>query len=175
MKSYLVALNELPPDGKEFDLTDQEIWTEPIQEFKMDCRIVKPMQAKIFVQPADEGLLVRGEITGEVAVPCNRCAEDAIAKIDSSFSEYEDIPEESRGRQQDGCIVYQMHVPMLNLAEVCWEQFMLAMPVRPLCSDDCKGICPTCGQNLNTGQCGCSQTAGDPRLAALRNVKVKKS
>lgn len=176
MKSLLVPINELPPDGREYDIIDQEIWEDPIRDFHMDCRIVKPMHAKIFAQRVDEGLLVRGSLAGSVVMPCNRCAEDAPVKIESDFSEFEDLPEDGGKQEQtEGCIVYQMHAPMLNLAEVCWEQFMLALPVQPLCSENCKGLCPKCGQNLNNGKCGCESESGDPRLAVLRNVKVDKS
>ena len=54
-----------------------------------------------------------------------------------------------------------------------WEEFSLALPVKPLCRPDCRGLCPECGKNLNEGACGCSRDSGDPRLAALRQLKVK--
>lgn len=176
MGKNLVSINDLPPDGKEFDLDDPEIWLGPIQEFKMDYKIVEPLHGKVFVQPVDEGVLVRGDLKGVVSVPCNRCAEDATVTINTDFSEYEEIPPEpnSKDEGQKGCIVYQMHAPMLNLAEVGWEQFMLSLPVQPLCKDDCKGLCPECGANLNLDECSCKSETGDPRMAALRGVKVAK-
>ncbi len=177
MKKHLVSINELPPDGKEYEINDQEIWLRPIQEYKMDCRILKPLHGKVFVQRADEGVLVRGDIKGEVAVPCNRCTEDAVVKIDSHFDEYEEVPPENIHARDDhpaGCIVYQMHAPMLDLGAVAWEQFMLAQPTQPICNEDCKGICPECGANLNNGSCSCRKDDGDPRLAALRNLKINK-
>lgn len=175
MKKHLVSINDLPPEGKEFEINDQAIWLDPIREFKMDCRIVKPLQGKVFVKAADEGILIRGRLEGQIVVPCNRCAEDAKVDIDSKFDEYEEIPEE--GTHKDGehesYIVYDRHAPMLNLAEVGWEQFMLAQPIQPLCREDCKGLCPKCGANLNLDECACDKGGGDPRLAALRNLKVE--
>lgn len=176
MKTHLVSINDLPPDGKEFTLDDPEIWDKPIREFKMDCRILEPLRGKVFVQPVDEGILVRGDLRGKVAVPCNRCTEDANVNIDVEFSEYEDIPPESGAKddEQEGCVIYKMHAPMLNLAEVGWEQFMLALPVQPLCMPDCKGLCPSCGTNLNAGECDCVKDNDDTRMAALRGVKIAK-
>lgn len=177
MKKQLVAINDLPPDGKEFELTDQEIWLEPIKEFKMDCRITEPIKGKVFVQRADEGVLVRGRLEGEVAVPCVRCAEDAPVHIDARFDEYEEIPPENAKRgdlDHGGYIVHDRHAPMLNLAEVGWEQFMLALPVQAVCREDCKGLCPTCGANLNESACGCEKTTVDPRMAPLSGLKIKK-
>jgi len=177
MKKHLVSINDLPPDGKEFELVDQDIWLEPLREFKMDCRIVTPLHGKIFAQRADDGLLVRGSIKGVVVVPCNRCAEDATVNIDFEFSEYEEIPEENAHGQEnghEGYIVYDRHAPMLDLAEAGWEQFMLAQPSMPLCREDCKGLCPECGANLNMGECDCKKETTDPRMAVLANVKVKR-
>lgn len=178
MNKYLISINDLPPSGKEFKLDDQDIWLDPIKEFKMDCRIKEPLKARVFVMPADDGCVVKGEISGEVIVPCNRCSENALVKIDNQFDEYEDIPSSDKKSNENkditGHVVFDRNAPMLNLAEVAWEQFMLAMPVRPLCRSDCKGLCPQCGANLNLGDCGCERQAGDPRLEALRNLKVNR-
>lgn len=176
MDKHLVSINDLSPDGKEFRLNDQEIWLEPAKEFNMDCKILEPLEARIAVQPVDEGILVQGEIRGLVAVPCNRCTEDADVRIDATFSEYEEIPPEPSGRDADtdGCIVYERHRPMLDLSRVCWEQFQLALPVQPLCSTDCKGLCPQCGANLNQSPCACATEPVDSRMAALRDVRVLK-
>lgn len=174
MSTRLISINDLPPDGKEFELTDQAIWLDPIREFKMDCRIIRPLSGKVFVQPVDEGVLVRGELTGEVSTPCGRCAEDAKVDIDANFSEYEEIQPENSKDAHEGYVVYERHAPMLDLAKVGWEQFMLALPLNPVCRDDCKGLCPQCGANLNETTCACETNAGDPRLAALRNVKVSR-
>lgn len=174
MKKHLISINDLPPDGKEYDLDDQDIWLEPIQEFKMDYKIVEPLHGKVFVQPVDEGILVKGSLRGAVTAPCNRCTEDAAITIDTEFSEYEDIPPESHSKMDEhgAAIVYERHAPMLNLGEVGWEQFMLALPIQPLCKEDCKGLCPQCGANLNNGSCSCTTDQGDPRLSALRGVTI---
>lgn len=176
MNKYLVSINDLPPDGKNFELDDQEIWLEPLREFKMECRITQPLKIKFFVMPADAGCIVRGQLNGSVVVPCSRCAEDAKIDMDARFDEYEEIPEQGRGKGRDveGHIVFDRNAPMLNLAEVAWEQFMLAMPPQILCRENCKGLCPQCGANLNLGECGCKTEDGDPRLSALRNLAVRK-
>lgn len=176
MEKYLVSINDLPPSGKTFTIDDQEVWLEPIKEFKMDCRITEPLKTTLFVMPADEGCVVRGTLAGEVVLPCSRCAENAIIKIDSKYDEYEEIPPQGSGRNviknADGHIVFDRNAPMLDLAAVAWEELMLSLPVNPLCREECKGLCPTCGANLNLGACGCSGDSGDPRLAALRNIKI---
>jgi uncharacterized protein len=49
------------------------------------------------------------------------------------------------------------------------EALILEIPIKLLCREDCKGVCRTCGANLNSGDCGCSSEAGDPRWGALKN------
>jgi uncharacterized protein len=53
------------------------------------------------------------------------------------------------------------------------EQMYLALPMKPLCRDDCRGLCPTCGANLNLAACGCKNEWEDPRLAVLRKLKTE--
>ena len=57
------------------------------------------------------------------------------------------------------------------LNEVLREQFYLALPMKPLCREDCAGLCPRCGTNRNTGSCSCVTEPEDPRLAPLRGLK----
>jgi uncharacterized protein len=59
----------------------------------------------------------------------------------------------------------------IDLDQLMKEQFQLSLPMKPLCSDDCKGLCPVCGKNLNRDTCTCSRTWEDPRLAALKALK----
>lgn len=186
MQNYRISLHDLPPGGKEFSLDDQAIWQEPLREFEMDCRISKPLRARLTILPADGGWLVRGTLAGEVVLPCNRCAEDAVTEINAAFEEFEELPEQEEGipvsenggaeavQPPESRIFYERNAPMLDLAGVCWEEFMLALPVNPLCNADCKGLCPRCGADLNASSCSCSKDEGDPRLAVLRGLTLHK-
>lgn len=191
MQNYCISLNDLPPDGKEFYLDDPAIWQEPLREFGLDCRVDKALAARIRVLPADGGWLVRGRLTGRVILPCSRCAEDAVADIDATFEDFEELPEQaeypdSPGRagladsqepplEAESHIVFERSAPMLDLAAICWEELMLTLPVTPLCKADCKGLCARCGANLNSGLCACPEEEGDPRMAALRGLKLHKT
>lgn len=174
MKKNLVSINDLPPAGKDFIIDDQDVWLEPILEYKMDCSITSPLKMDAFVMATDEGCLVRGNLKGKITVPCNRCAEDAIIDIDASFDEYEEIPNSPRQKEPDSPIVFERNAPMLDLNAVAWEQLMLAMPPNPICKPDCKGLCSHCGTNLNQESCSCAKDEGDPRMAALRGLSIQK-
>jgi uncharacterized protein len=60
----------------------------------------------------------------------------------------------------------------IDLTHLIMEQFQLALPMKALCMEACKGLCPQCGTNLNTGACDCNVKWEDPRLAALKNLKT---
>ena len=187
MAELRIALNNIAPTGTTLVLDDPTIWSVPMQECGMDCRIVRPLVGTITLLPQEDGCLVRGNLKGEVVVPCNRCAEEARLNIDSSFDSFEPFPEDDESEtpnskekdfdsEADDLIVRLVDgAPEINLAGLLWEEFVLALPVRPLCKPDCKGLCPDCGKNLNEGPCSCVRDEGDPRLAALRGLKVHKN
>jgi uncharacterized protein len=60
---------------------------------------------------------------------------------------------------------------VIDLGIVMREQFYLVLPMKPLCRESCKGLCPHCGTNLNDGSCACKPEWVDPRLEALRALK----
>jgi uncharacterized protein len=62
----------------------------------------------------------------------------------------------------------------IDLAPALREQILLAVPPSPVCDESCKGLCPTCGKDLNAGDCGCEKTAIDPRWAALKSIQLQK-
>jgi uncharacterized protein len=60
----------------------------------------------------------------------------------------------------------------IDVTPLIVEQVMLALPTRPLCAEDCLGLCDSCGANLNRETCDCADTGGDPRMAIFRTLKV---
>ena len=165
MQNYRIPLSEISPSGKDMTLDDPAIWQGPLAEFRMDCRIIDPLKAELGIMPLEGGYLVRGSITGTVVLPCNRCAEDVTVTVDSHFENFEETAAEPEDEEAattgedllESRVVVENGVSYLDLGAICWEEFVLALPVNPLCRPDCKGLCPHCGQDLNEGSCDCSQ------------------
>ena len=63
----------------------------------------------------------------------------------------------------------------IDLGQLMREQFYLALPMKPLCGPECRGLCPQCGANRNRGECGCQVQWEDPRLAPLRRLLERRS
>ena len=83
----------------------------------------------------------------------------------------ENVGEGEREVEEDDLATAFYDDERIDLAHLIMEQFQLALPMKPLCKDACKGLCPQCGTNLNTGSCDCSPIWEDPRLAALKALK----
>ena len=83
----------------------------------------------------------------------------------------ENVGEGERQVEEDDLGTSFYENDQIDLGHLITEQLQLAMPMKPLCTDACKGLCPHCGTNLNTGSCDCSPTWDDPRLAALKALK----
>ncbi len=184
-----ISITDLPPEGRAFTIDDQSVWTAPMKEFGITGRILSPLKGKLLLIPQLggelRGCLVRGRLTGEIMLPCDRCAEDARVAIDSMFEDFEPFPaDDPREGEEDDLLSgdaadkeitrLKDGVPQINPEALLWEEFSLALPMKPLCRPDCKGLCAECGQNLNVGDCSCGKDEGDPRLAVLRNLMLTK-
>lgn len=154
----------------EIKVTEQDFWQKNLAEFAMDCQILEPLTALLSLQILDNGCLIKGNLTGLVQLPCNRCTTPCAQAINVNFEEFEEFEVDDL---EDSWIIEERGHFYLDLASFLWEQFILAMPVQILCSKDCKGLCSNCGANLNHESCNCSKTNLDPRLAPLQNLKIQ--
>jgi uncharacterized protein len=111
-----------------------------------------------------------GHIEGEAVVPCRRCLTD----VDVNLREEAHFIYSSEGEDsEDDPDVYPFdaNAPKLDLRPAVRESWLLAVPPYVLCREDCKGLCATCGIDLNTGTCEHSQVKTDSRWDSLRAVR----
>jgi uncharacterized protein len=174
MAERWLDITDIPAEGREFVVDDQELWADGVREFKLDFAPAKPISATFMVIPELRGALVRGRLTGAVSTPCDRCAGNVLVDIDQSFDLFEEEPLPGADALEQTLVRRRGHRLELDVGAVLWEEFVLALPVKPLCGENCKGLCPSCGQDLNAGPCGCGGADPDPRLAALRGLTIVK-
>jgi len=124
-----------------------------------------------------EQVRMRGKIKASVEVRCDRCLAPVVVAVDADFdvayipAEAEDTEREVTELQPDELIFATYEGDSLDIDELAREQLLLALPLRQLCREDCKGLCPTCGADLNSQTCNCEQQDTDPRWAALAALK----
>jgi uncharacterized protein len=133
------------------------------------------------VQKTGERYRLAGRVLATLELDCGRCLEPFRLPIDVEVDlTYMSQPDAAADAASDDVELgtedlttayYQDEV--LDLAHMLREQFYLALPMRPLCREACRGLCPQCGTNLNAETCGCRSDWQDPRLAPLRNLIEK--
>ena len=114
---------------------------------------------------------VEGDCSLQFAASCDRCLADVPVTLELSFdttvlspeavSEDEDADTDDRNFMEG----YQLDVEAL-----VHDEIIVNWPVKILCKEDCKGVCPVCGQNLNERECGCDTFVPDPRMAAIKDI-----
>lgn len=103
-----------------------------------------------------------GTITGEHSAPCGRC----LAPVTRAFSIEIDLSVVTSPTESDEDVILA-EGQKIDLGTFVTETVLLNLPLRLLCREDCKGLCPKCGKDLNTGACECDHKEIDPRLAGL--------
>lgn len=127
-----------------------------------------------------------GTFRGEITVACSRCVNPVTLAIDEKLrvtfmprhelpddAEPSEAPDADEGAEvsEEDLDVFPFDGERVDLEPMLREQFVLAVPFAPLCAETCKGLCPQCGIDRNTGSCTCEPPI-DPRLAALRGLKI---
>ena len=141
-----------------------------------EYRVIAPVVLDAATNKDKENVRIAGRIRTTIELACSRCLEAFAIPVDAAV-DLVYLPSEKgplRGDEHElhdgdfGTAYYDDGV--IDLADLVREQVYLALPMKPLCQDACKGLCPHCGTNLNSGSCACTTTWEDPRLAPLRAI-----
>jgi uncharacterized protein len=141
-----------------------------------EFRVVTPVDFAADVRKDQEKVRLVGRMHTSLELDCSRCLDPyqipVDARIDLMFlpgSANTGLTEAKIEDEDIGVSFY--HDDVIDLTEVIREQCHLALPMKPLCRDDCRGLCPVCGINRNRETCDCQPTWVDPRLEPLRALK----
>jgi uncharacterized protein len=179
----LIDIPRIPPEGLALDEALEPI---PLHlEGEPDFTLGPGGRLGCHVEVVDGSTVhVRGHLSSPLAVECGRCLErypfTVAQELDLFFlprTAERPAQEEEEGVElsDHDVVVGYYEGEQLDLGAVVREQLFLALPLKPLCREDCRGLCPTCGTNLNTGRCTCPapEEPGDPRLAPLGRLFPK--
>ena len=127
------------------------------------------------VRLAGNELFVNGHVDTRAQAECDRCLKPVELPVSADFaleyitgSAYESSETAELTESEMSVSVFDGDA--IDVDEIVKEQILLAVPTRMLCREDCKGICPECGIDRNTGDCNCVTDDVDPRWAALKNL-----
>jgi uncharacterized protein len=175
----LVNVAEVKREAGAHEQVDLQVALEPIELGGSMVQFPAPFVGTAEVWNLGDRLLFRGELEGEARLVCSRCLTEYDTPLDVEFEEEfiegtsldEVITEDDAktGRQVN---LYQGD--QIDLTETLRDNVLVELPMQPLHAPDCKGLCPTCGTNLNHGACSCAEDVKvDPRLAKLQELLGK--
>ena len=167
-------LSRLHGQREHFERTFQPSAFDPQDE---DYRVASPVELSMDVEKAGgDAFRVAGRAVTRLEMTCSRCAEQFEIPVDARF-ELRYVPEAvalagepEREISEDDLTTSFYREGSLDVIDLLREQFQLALPMKPLCAEACRGLCPNCGANLNRSECGCKPAWEDPRLAPLKGL-----
>jgi uncharacterized protein len=168
----------------EFDRID----ADGPQQYREDLRLTPsdggldhPVEAKVEAEARKGDLageyVVQGKVSYRTSLDCGRCLENLPFADETEFTvryapgsgdDLEAVEQEVSAGDLD---VDYYTERRLSLDELVAEQIQLALPMKPLCSEACRGLCPRCGARLESEECHCTSEEGDPRWDALRKIR----
>lgn len=136
----------------------------------MDLVVRAPLQVRLEAQQAGPDVVVRGRLRGTFGLECRRCLEPVDVGIDEEFGRLYRAGAEA-GADESEDVLRLPDGAELDLADAVREQVVVSVPRYAICREECRGLCPHCGTNLNESECECTTDELDERWAPLRQLK----
>lgn len=170
-----VKVADIQPEGMRVSLTEEPSGIGVLGE---DIKVVRPVEAKFSLKKVGTTVYLEGEIGAEVELGCSRCGEKYRTTVKSAFemdmNPIESAPAAEERELKAGDLEVEFFKDgIIDLLDVIREQILLQVPMKPLCREDCKGLCPFCGQDLNIEKCACEPPKGHPGFAGLKDFFKK--
>lgn len=121
-----------------------------------------PLTARGVATSLGDSVYVEANVRGSLTLMCSRCLSPFERPIDLSCEGKFVKDPSSPESQEDEVEVFPLEGACCDLDEMIRHEIVLAIPMKPLCSEECKGFCPVCGKNLNEGDCGCLKPQDEP-------------
>ena len=160
-----IVLSEITDEGLDLDF-EETVASNALQ-------LLTPVRTKLRIEKTGHEVFVNGSIVAGVELQCSRCLTRFPKDIEASINVVYHPVEELRGEDKHEVKEDELDMGFykgdeLDIDELVAEQIILSVPMKPLCSESCKGLCPRCGADLNVGACSCAWNEPDPRLAVLK-------
>lgn len=174
-----IPVDDIPQSPKEIRFSERiedlnaTFWKGNVRDYRFPPLLDIDL---VYYRSGDQ-VIFHGSFKGSFGGCCSRCLKDYVFSLDKQF-DFVLSPDpgqsnqkvEELSREDLGLSYYSTEE--INLSPLIREQVMLALPTRPLCGENCRGLCGGCGVNLNDQTCVCAASGGDPRMAIFRTLKV---
>ena len=141
-----------------------------------EFRLVAPVHLTADIRKDAQKVRLVGRVQTTLEDDCSRCLDAFSIPVEVKFDllflpAVDNAGDEEREVREDDLGVSYYKGDVIDLGDVMREQFYLALPMKPLCQENCRGLCPVCGVNRNRETCSCQTEWVDPRMDALRKLK----
>jgi len=142
-----------------------------------DAPLTSPIEAHLELRKSGQSVHVHGRLGGDIEVACSRCLKPVKRTLelplDVTFHPMPEMGPDKHELQMDEMDLDFYEGDSIDLGGLLREQVLLNMDIKPLCDENCRGICQQCGKDLSTGDCLCKKEATDSRLEVLRKFMDK--
>jgi uncharacterized protein len=177
-----IPVEQITPSPKEIMFSEkiEELNSLFVKEKHRDFHFPSLLDGSLVYYRSGQELFFHGSFAGKFEGCCSRCLTNYSFDVEKSFDVVL-VPDPARSqrkveelkREELGLSYYSSDV--IELAPLIKEQVLLALPTRPLCREDCRGLCSGCGVNLNSGECACDPAApSDSRMAIFRTLRINR-
>lgn len=141
--------------------------------------LVAPPRVTGRIQQSELRVTVRGDVTAQLQLECDRCLKSVPVPVTSSFEVEYVTPDTYRADAAAELLDEDLSLSVfdgevIDIDELVGEQLLLALPAQILCRQECKGLCPECGADRNEADCKCQEAEIDPRWAGLKEIANRK-
>jgi uncharacterized protein len=156
-----IDLTNIPAEGKELKVRfDRDWWNKDFEGARI-LGLDAPLSVWIRIQPVGKKLALQGSVATSLLLQCDRCLEPYSWELSKNFRIFLSLSPFKGGvdveLSEDDLNLEFLHGNFLELEQVVKEQIILSLPMKTLCSPECKGLCSICGSNLNLKTCSCSK------------------
>ncbi len=171
----IVEVDKIPREGlsvsRDFEFSSIDLIDE-------NTVFLSPARADVVVRKIGDEVMVKGRLTARLSFVCGRCLGPYEFPVDAAFDlfylpEDLDTMKDELDEEEVDRMFYRHR--RLDLREIILEQLNLTIPLKPICSETCEGICAVCGQLRQEGRCSCLVQEPEPRLQKLKNFVRDKS
>ncbi len=165
MSVFSISISKLPERAHERSLEAAP------EEIGLDSRFTKEVLVESMLEKTSRQLYVRTEFKTGGVFTCDRCLEEFEREVSSGFGVVYVTDSDGAASDSEEVHVITPDTNTIDLGEDVRQFAVLALPPKMLCRDDCAGLCPRCGTNLNLAKCNCTQDEVDSRWSGLKKLK----
>jgi len=172
LENWGVALEDIPVEGLKVDF-------EELKDLGEDLEVKQPFSGYLKLKKIGIEVKLEGFLKGSLVLICDRCLTPFEFFIEHRFEvRLQPVSslnfEEEKELSEEEMDVSFYQGSWISFYEILREEIFLSLPVKKLCKEDCKGLCPICGKNLNTGSCDCKPYKKESPFAILKTLLKNK-